>query len=170
MLKKFLSVLCLASTLVFSAASNATLISQEIIFGGAVEGSIVYDTALADDFGFINGWESFDFLGLTFDSADAFVADLEVDPTDPLLGLTFLFIDATDTLGILDVFMEWDAGFGDFTATFVTGELFDFVPFELGAVTEVVVNNGPVDVPEPSAAVLMLAGLLLVACRKKAKR
>lgn len=167
MFKKLLAALSLMLSLVYSASSSATLLTQDIIFYGEVEGSITYDTSLVDEFGLISSWDSLDFLGYTFDSSDAFGLIMEVDVTDLFSGLTSLFFDATDTTGTIDFQVFYDATDSFWNAIVYDYYYYDGSSFSLGTASEVIAAVA--DVPEPSIGLLMLTGVFALALRRKAK-
>lgn len=164
MLNKLVLRFVLALSLVVSASTSAALITQDIIDDnlGGVIGSITVNTKYADDWGEITKWTSFEFFGFEAVSADLFVA--EIDTEDFYAGILSLDFDVTDECfgcewayngyiddfsGSLDIF-ELNSNFVYFSDTLRFGE---------ASV-----------VPEPSAVVLLLSGLIALSVRRKVKK
>ncbi|MDC0602538.1 PEP-CTERM sorting domain-containing protein [Aliiglaciecola sp.] len=183
--KVLLATGLVASTLGMSMSANAGAIIQQDIYGDVeidfdffgitagfdqLIGSITYNTDLADDFGFLDtDSTSLDItiggVSLTLaDSDSAFFGDPIVagfDPLDITTGLDFFnegFLTPDDLSIFLDV--------GPLSSgTLIVEDLF------LGDVSFGGARFGDVTyVPEPSALVLMLAGLGLLVRRKVAAK
>lgn len=192
--KALLATSLVATTLGMSLSANAGAIIQQDIYadvlfsdfnpfsidlGPQVIGSVTYNTEDADGAGFLNNVEvdlTLGLLSLTMDDSESTQFDLDIvagiNPFDPTAGLEFmvevfnLFGDTPNYVLTLDI--------GNYEGIVLIDEIFydqddnieeiflDALGFtSLGKVTYV---------PEPSALILMLAGLGLLARRKIAAK
>jgi len=156
------ALLSLSLAFTFLGTANAALITQDIISDSlGVIGSITIDTVAVDEFDSVNDWVSFDFFG--FEAEESFLFSAVIDTTDFYAGILSLDFDVNDLCfscelayngfieagfgGAVDIF---DPTSGDFI--FFTGDL----SFGQASV-----------VPEPSALILLLTGLVAFAVRRK---
>ena len=163
MLNKLVLSFVLALSLVVSASASAALITQDIIDDnlGGVIGSISVNTKYADDWGEITQWTSFEFFGFEAVSADLFVA--EIDPEDIYAGILSLDFDVTDEcFGCEWAYNGYVDDFGGSLDIFELNSSFVYYSDSL--------RFGEVSVPEPSAVVLLLSGLIALSVRRKIKK
>ncbi len=177
MFNKFLVSALLSVSLVFSFASNASLIKQEILFDNfnttevdfQVAGEVVIDVPWNSD-GEAFDFVSFDLFGVqmfneqeSIDNSAFFDFWAQYDETSLEDGLLSLSFDLTDSSyffafnGAADV----DPQFNFFLDVFVPSPTGDIV-----FAGDIALGNSTV-VPEPSAIFLMLVGIAGIAVRRK---
>ena len=174
------NTLLVATFALFTTASNAALISHDLLFDDATTtevsyesiGSITVDSDKADDWGIISSWESFSFLGWDVITEAQAGADFtlfglfeaEVDKDNLSAGLNFLTFDVTE--GDSDFFNFqgiYDADTINSANNFI--DVFDFsgTPYLYG---DFALSSASV-VSEPSMFFLFFSGLVAVFIKRR---
>ncbi|OUR62599.1 hypothetical protein A9Q74_03985 [Colwellia sp. 39_35_sub15_T18] len=156
------ALLSLSLAFTFLGTANAALITQDIISDSlGVIGSITIDTVAVDEFDSVNDWVSFDFFG--YEAEESFLFSAIIDTSDFYAGILSLDFDVND----LCFSCEWayngfiEAGFGGAVDIFDPANG-DFIFF-----TDDLSFGQASVVPEPSALILLLTGLIAFAVRRK---
>jgi len=176
MLNKLVLRVVLALSLTVTGAANAAWISQDLIsdqFG--VVGSITINTVPSVEFGSVNevySWEEFIIDGWNMNEPDPIDNEFgdqffaEFDPADLYAGIQFLHFDLSDTFALY----PWEyqgsiqAGFNDGWLDIIDQNPSTPVPVFFAG--DISLGEATV-VPEPSALILLLTGLIAFAVRRK---
>ncbi|MCW8832475.1 MAG: PEP-CTERM sorting domain-containing protein [Colwellia sp.] len=178
MLNKLVLRVVLTLSLAFTGMANATLITQDIISDSeGVIGHISINLDTTEDVGFglgqVRVWEEFEFFGIDMlapapmdnEMGEQFFA--EYDMMDLYAGIQTIAFDLDDVYGwyLWNGFVE--AGFGGYIDIFDNWVQPDpaFVLF----MDDLSFGEAAV-VPEPSALILLLTGLVAFAARRKVSK
>lgn len=176
------NTLLTATFALFTATSNAALITQDLIFDDLTTAEVVFetigtitvDTTKADPSGVINSWEEFSLFGL-----DIITEEQANDPSSTQYGLFGLFaaeVDETNlnagieflTFDVIESAFEF-YNFSGLVDT-ATGDnfIFDIFDFNGGlyAFGDLALGDASV-VSEPSMLILFMSGLFIMFSRKK---